>query len=114
MNAHLWSPNSGRMLWMTQPAWPSTMWEIFTSDYDRQASYYGTKKACEPLHVQLDPENDTVSVSNTTIKAHSGLKLNARVYSLDNRLLLSKDAVINAGADAITASFSAGAGSADG
>ena len=23
-NAHLWSPNSGRLLWMTQPAWPST------------------------------------------------------------------------------------------
>jgi beta-galactosidase/beta-glucuronidase len=23
MNAHLWAPNSGRMLWMTQPAWPA-------------------------------------------------------------------------------------------
>jgi len=28
MNAHLWSPNSGRMLWMTQPAWPSTMGDL--------------------------------------------------------------------------------------
>jgi hypothetical protein len=105
MNAHLWSPNSGRMLWMTQPAWPSTMWEIFTSDYDTQASYYGTKKACEPLHVQLDLSNDTVQVSNTTTESHPGLKVIARVYSLDNRLLLSKDAVINAGADAVTAGF---------
>jgi Exo-beta-D-glucosaminidase Ig-fold domain/Concanavalin A-like lectin/glucanases superfamily/Glycosyl hydrolases family 2, sugar binding domain/Glycosyl hydrolases family 2/Glycosyl hydrolases family 2, TIM barrel domain len=105
MNAHLWSPNSGRMLWMTQPAWPSTMWEIFTSDYDTQASYYGTKKACEPLHVQLDLSNDTVQVANTTTESHPGLKVIARVYSLDNRLLLSKDAVINAGADAVTAGF---------
>ncbi len=24
-NAHLWAPNSGRLLWMTQPAWPSTI-----------------------------------------------------------------------------------------
>jgi hypothetical protein len=39
MNAHLWKPNSGRMLWMTQPAWPSTMWQIFSHDYDTQASY---------------------------------------------------------------------------
>ena len=54
MNAHLWAPNSGRMLWMTQPASPSTMWEILSSDYDTQASFYGTMKACEPQHVQLD------------------------------------------------------------
>jgi Concanavalin A-like lectin/glucanases superfamily len=105
MNAHLWSPNSGRMLWMTQPAWPSTMWEIFTSDYDTQASYYGVKKACEPVHVQLDLSNDTVAVTNTTLEARSGLKLTARVYSLDNKLLLSKDAVVNAAADAMTPAF---------
>ena len=47
-NAHLWAPNGGRLLWMTQPAWPSTLWGILSSDYDTQASYYGTKKACEP------------------------------------------------------------------
>jgi hypothetical protein len=105
MDAHLWSPNSGRMLWMTQPAWPSTMWEIFTSDYDTQASYYGVKKACEPVHVQLDLSNDTVSVTNTTTEARAGLKLSARVYSLDNKLLLSKEAVLNATADAVTPGF---------
>ena len=44
MNAHLWAPNSGRMLWMTQPAWPSNMWEVLSSDYDTQSSYYGEKK----------------------------------------------------------------------
>jgi Exo-beta-D-glucosaminidase Ig-fold domain/Concanavalin A-like lectin/glucanases superfamily/Glycosyl hydrolases family 2/Glycosyl hydrolases family 2, sugar binding domain/Glycosyl hydrolases family 2, TIM barrel domain len=105
MNAHLWSPNSGRMLWMTQPAWPSTMWEIFTSDYDTQASYYGVKKACEPMHVQLDLPDDTVAVANTTTENRAGLKLSARAYGLDNKLLLSKDAMVNAGADAVTPGF---------
>jgi len=81
------------------------MWEIFTSDYDTQASYSGTKKACEPVHVQLDLSTHTVSVANTTADARPGLKLSARVYSLDNRLLLSKDSVIDATADAITAGF---------
>ena len=66
MNAHLWAPNSGRMLWMTQPAWPSTMWQILSSDYDTQASFYGVKKACEPVHVQLDLSDYTVAVVNTT------------------------------------------------
>jgi archaellum component FlaF (FlaF/FlaG flagellin family) len=110
MNAHLWTPNSGRLLWMTQPAWPSTMWEIFTSDYDAQASYYGVKKACEPVHVQLDLSNDTVAVANTTLAARPGLKLSARVYGLgnkglDNKLLLSKESTIDAAADAVTQGF---------
>ena len=46
--------NSGRLLWMTHPAWPSNTWQIYSSDYDTPAAYYAVKKACEPLHVQLD------------------------------------------------------------
>ncbi len=105
MSAHLWTPNSGRLLWMTHPAWPSTMWEIYTSDYDTQASYYGTKKACEALHVQLNPANATVSVANLTTEARPGLKLSARVYSLDGKALLTRDAEIDAAADVATQGF---------
>jgi hypothetical protein len=87
MDANLWAPNSGRLLWMTQPAWPSTMWQILSSDYDTQASFYGVKKACEPLHVQLNLVNYRVDVVNTTTEPHSGLTVSAKVYSLANALL---------------------------
>ena len=99
MNAHLWAPNSGRMLWMTQPAWPSTMWQILSSDYDTQASFYGTKKACEPVHVQLNLGTYAVDVINTTATALPGLTVAAKVYSLANTLLFQakeqKDAAAN-------------------
>src|SRR6201999_1424856 len=85
MQAHLWAPNSGRMLWMTQPAWPSNMWEILSSDYDTQASFYGTMKAGEPLHVQLDLSNYDVDVVNTTNMAEPNATITADVFSLDNR-----------------------------
>ena len=87
MNANLWTPNSGRLLWMTQPAWPSTMWQILSSDYDTQASFYGVKKACEPLHVQLNLANYRVDIVNTTTTSHTGLSVSAKVYSLANALL---------------------------
>jgi Exo-beta-D-glucosaminidase Ig-fold domain/Concanavalin A-like lectin/glucanases superfamily/Glycosyl hydrolases family 2/Glycosyl hydrolases family 2, TIM barrel domain/Glycosyl hydrolases family 2, sugar binding domain len=87
MNANLWAPNSGRMLWMTQPAWPSTMWQILSSDYDTQASFYGTMKACEPVHVQLNLATYQVDVINTTTTARTGLTVGAKVYSLANALL---------------------------
>ena len=87
MDANLWAPNSGRLLWMTQPAWPSTMWQILSSDYDTQASFYGVKKACEPLHVQLNLANYRVDIINTTTAAHASLTVSAKVYSLANALL---------------------------
>jgi hypothetical protein len=85
MNAHLWAPNSARMLWMTQPAWPSTVWQIMSHDYDTQASFYAVKKACEPVHVQLDLSDYQVDVINTTTAPLNGLLVTADVYTLDNQ-----------------------------
>ncbi len=105
MNAHLWAPNSGRMLWMTQPAWPSNMWQIMNSDYDTQSSFYGTMKACEPLHVQLDLSNFNVAIIDTTPDAAAGLTVTAKVYSLSGSTLLSKEVELDAKADAMTPAF---------
>ena len=71
--AHLWTRNSGRLLWMTHPAWPSNSWQIYTSDYDAPAAYYAVAKACEPLHAQLNLPDYSVAVVNTTRGAASGL-----------------------------------------
>jgi hypothetical protein len=105
MNAHLWAPNSARILWMTQPAWPSTMWQILSSDYDTQASYYGVKKACEKVHVQLDISNYTVAVVNNSTSPLPGLTVRAMVYSLDNKLLLNHEERSDASANAFTDAF---------
>jgi hypothetical protein len=105
MNAHLWAPNSGRMLWMTQPAWPSTVWQIFSHDYDTQASYYGVQKACEPVHIQLDPSSYEVAVVNTTTASIPGLSLAANVFSLENKLLLHHEDKKDAGPDSLTGGF---------
>lgn len=105
MNQHLWAPNSGRMLWMTQPAWPSNVWQILGHDYDTQASYYGVKKACEPLHVQLDLSNYDVAVVNTTTEPHSDLSVSAKVYSLENKLLLQHEEKKDSAADATVQAF---------
>ena len=105
MNAHLWSPNSGRLLWMSQPAWPSTMWQIISHDYDTQSSFYGVKKACEPVHIQLDLSNYEVAVVNTTRAAMSGLSIDASAYSLANKLLAQHHETKDAPADATTDAF---------
>ncbi len=104
-NAHLWAPNTGRLLWMTQPSWPSMLWGILSSDYDTQASYYATKKACEPVHVQLDLAANDVQVINTTRDALRQVKADADVFSLDGKLLLHRDATLDVATDDMQKAF---------
>jgi hypothetical protein len=95
--AHLWQPNSGRMIWMTQPAWPSTEWNFLSSDYDTQSSFYGTQKACEPVHAQLNLLNNAVDLIN--LGETRSFKVETRVVSLDGKVLSDQSNQVQAAAD---------------
>jgi hypothetical protein len=83
--AHLWQPNSGRMIWMTQPAWPSMEWNFLSWDYDTQSSFYGTQKACEPVHAQLDLTSNAVDLIN--LGEARTFKVRTHLMSLDGKTL---------------------------
>ncbi len=98
--AHLWQPNSGRMIWMTQPAWPSMEWNFLSSDYDTQSSFYGTQKACEPVHAQLDLTNGAVDLIN--LGAAQPFKVRVHIVSLDGKTLDDKSNQVIAASNART------------
>ncbi len=102
LQAHMWTKNSGRLLWMTHPAWPSNHWQIYSSDYDTHAAYYGVKKAVEPVHVQMNLPDLGLSVVNTTREARPGLKLYVSVRSLQNEILAEREFPVFAAANAVT------------
>jgi hypothetical protein len=98
--AHLWEPNSGRMIWMTQPAWPSMEWNFLSSDYDTQSSFYGTQKACEPVHAQLNLSDSSVDLLN--LGQARSLKVRMLVEGLDGTTLSDHTNQVQATADART------------
>jgi hypothetical protein len=101
MNAELWNKTSGRMLWMTQPAWPSTNWQIMSSDYDTHGAFYGMQKAAEPVHVQMDLPDFVLTVVNNTLAPLSNLSLESEIYALDGRKLQEQTVSVGIGADGI-------------
>jgi archaellum component FlaF (FlaF/FlaG flagellin family) len=105
MNARLWTQNSGRMLWMTQPAWPSSAWQMFSSDYDTQASFYGVKKASEPVHVQMNLPDYKVMLVNNRVGDLRGVTVSAKVVSLDNRVLAEKNTTLTATGETASTAF---------
>ncbi|MBC8025316.1 MAG: hypothetical protein H7Y89_04955 [Steroidobacteraceae bacterium] len=99
LQAHMWTKNSGRLLWMTHPAWPSNHWQIYTHDYDTHAAYYGVKKATEPVHVQMNLPDYSVTVVNSTRESSTGLTLETRVFTLDGDLLSERKTSVDAKAN---------------
>jgi hypothetical protein len=99
--AHLWTRNSGRLLWMTHPSWPSNTWQIYSSDYDTAAAYYAVKKACEPVHAQLNLPDFSLTIANISLKAQPHLRLHTRVLSLDNHLLTERLDAVSVSANSI-------------
>lgn len=104
-NAGMWTEHSGRMLWMTQPAWPSSAWQIFSSDYDTHASFYGVKKASEPVHVQMNLPTGKVVLVNNRLTDLPVTTVSARVVGLDNSVLFERSAKIAAKREATSDVF---------
>ncbi|MEU3185450.1 discoidin domain-containing protein [Streptomyces sp. NPDC006923] len=86
-NAHLWKDASGLMLWMSHPAWHSTVWQTYDYDFDVNGTYYGARKACEPFHVQADPESWQVVAVNHTPQGLKDATVTARLLDLNGRQL---------------------------
>ena len=49
--------STGVIQWMLNNAWPSTYWHLYDYYMYPAGGYFGTRKACEPLHVRLIPAN---------------------------------------------------------
>lgn len=104
-NAGLWTVNSGRMLWMTQPAWPSSAWNIFSFDYDTQASFYGVKKASEPVHVQMNLPDGKVVFVNNRLTDLDKVTISAKVVDLAGQVLAERSSTILGKREAVTDAF---------
>ncbi|MDX3094594.1 discoidin domain-containing protein [Streptomyces sp. ME19-03-3] len=109
-NGRLWDDASGLMLWMSHPAWYSTVWQTYDYDFDVNGAYYGVRKAAEPVHVQADPVSGKVLAVNHTPRVLKGAKVSARLLDLSGRPLSAErhgtvDVAASAKADAFTVAW---------
>ena len=84
--AKLFKPCTGVLTWMSNPAQPSFVWQIYSYDLEPFASLFAAKKACEPVHIQMNQNNFHVMVINNTPQTLDGMESNVRVFNLDGTL----------------------------
>jgi exo-1,4-beta-D-glucosaminidase len=77
---HAMDRTAGLILWKSNPAWPSVIWQLYDWYLCPHAGYYYTKKACEPIHVQLNIDDRSISGINQTREAQD-VVFTGKVYS---------------------------------
>ncbi len=88
---------AGVLLWKTNPAWPSVIWQLYDWYLCPNAGYYYTKKACEPLHIQLNLDDLSVSVINNHLATKEGLIASVNVYTKNIERVWNRTAKVNIG-----------------
>jgi len=91
--------STGVIQWMLNNAWPSIIWHLYDYYLDADGGYFGTKKACEPLHIQYSYDDHSVVVVNSLYQASQKVTASVRVYDLNLKEVFSQQKEIAAAAD---------------
>ena len=83
----------GLLMWMSHPCWPSMVWQTYDYFLEPTGGYFGIKKACEPLHIQLNASTKRVQVVNIA-KGKRTLEATVEVLDMQGKLLSTDKATV--------------------
>jgi exo-1,4-beta-D-glucosaminidase len=86
---------------MLNNAWPSIIWHLYDYYMRPGGGYFGTKKACEPIHVQYSYDDRSIALVNDTQQAARGITVSATVLDFALKTRFSREATIDLPADAV-------------
>ncbi len=101
-NALLFHPTTAIITWMSNPAQPSFVWQIYHYDLEPMSSYFGVMHAAELLHIQFNQSNDHLQVINNLPAPASDLTAHVDLYNLDGTRAAQHDTRLTAAPEAAT------------
>ncbi|GGW12843.1 beta-mannosidase [Streptomyces capoamus] len=83
-------PATGVVHWMFNSGWTSLHWQLTDRYLDQNGSYFGAKKANEPLHIQYSYDNRSVVVVNNRSAPARDLTARATLFNPDGTQVYDK------------------------
>ncbi len=93
---------TGVIQWMLNNAWPGLIWHLYDWYLRPGGSYFGAKKANEPLHVQYSYDDRSIVVVNSHYKPFKDMHVRAAVYNLDMTEKFAHEAAVDVAEDSST------------
>ncbi|MGA2245976.1 MAG: sugar-binding domain-containing protein [Verrucomicrobiota bacterium] len=104
-NSRMWNDCSGVVVWMSQPSWPSLVWNFYAWDYTPNASLFGAKKGAEPVHIQMSVPECKIAVINHQAGPLIGVTATATIYDLSGEAEQTREQSLTAAPNACTDAF---------
>jgi hypothetical protein len=101
-NAQMFHPTTAIITWMSSPAQPSFVWQLYHYDLEANSSLFAVKKAGEMRHIQLNESTGDLEVINNLPDALAGAQAHATIYDLDGNVTATHDFKVEAPASAVT------------
>jgi len=101
-NAYLFAPDTGVITWMSNPAQPSFVWQLYHYDLEPNASLFAVMHASEMVHIQMDEANRHLQVINNKPEALSGYTAHVEILNIEHggtQAMLTKDIPVSGPAD---------------
>ena len=86
---------TGIIGWMHNSPWPSLIWQLYDYFLNPNGAFFGTKKACEPLHIQYSYDDHSIWIINNELKDYPNSKVFIKMYNSDLTEKLSTDLTVN-------------------
>jgi exo-1,4-beta-D-glucosaminidase len=97
--------STGVIQWMLNNAWPSMIWHLYDYYLRPGGGYFGTKAACEPLHVQYSYDDRSIAIVNDELEPKKGLTVSAQVFDLQLAQKFSREAPVDVEGNAVVRAF---------
>ncbi|MGC1781396.1 MAG: sugar-binding domain-containing protein [Acidobacteriaceae bacterium] len=91
--------STGVIQWMLNNAWPSIIWHLYDYYLNTGGGYFGTKKACEPLHVQYSYDDHSIYAVSSLPVGTPSLTVHAEVFDLQLHRVFNQTESVDLAAD---------------
>jgi hypothetical protein len=101
-NAQLFHPNTAIITWMSNPAQPSFVWQLYHYDLEPNSSLFGVMHAAELVHIQFNESKGNLQVINNLPTPVKDAVARVTVYNLDGSVAYKHDSPVTAEGDVAT------------
>jgi hypothetical protein len=101
-NAQLFHPTTAIITWMSNPAQPSFVWQLYHYDLEANSSLYAVMHAGELVHIQYNEANGQLQVINNLPTDVTGATAKVTIYNVDGTVAAQNTIKVTAPVDVAT------------
>lgn len=81
--------STGLVQWKLNSAWPELIWQLYDTYLQPSGSFYGTRKACMPLHAIYRYGFNDIYLANEDLSDAEGLTVDIKIYDINSKLIFT-------------------------